>query len=122
MFAQLDFIVDDSVDNQKSEAVEVPQWAKRALLFVATTPTAVIGLEMIEEKNITAALLLPSNDTSWDTVRSQDESSTVLASGTANVWVDITEFIRSLPQGCHIRLSSNADLQADIACVIVFRG
>jgi len=122
MYAQLDFIVDDDVDNQKSEAVEVPQWATRAILFVATTPTAIIGLEMIEERNITPTLLLADDDTYWDTVRSQDESSTVLASGTANKWVDITEFIRSLPKGCHIRLSSNADLQANIACVIVFRG
>jgi len=122
MFAQIDFIIDDSVDNEKSEAVAVPQWARRAQLFVPSIEDTAITMEMIEGRNVTAALLLASNNTSWKVVRSQDESSTVLASGVENCWVDITEFVRSLPQGCFIRFVSAVDQLADKSLIIVFRG
>jgi len=122
MFAQIDFSIIDTVSNTTSQAIEVPAWATRAQLFVPTIATAVMSMQMIEARNVTAAKIVADQSTDWKTVRSEDESSTILASGEGNTWIDITEFVRSLPPESYIRFVSNADQTVDRALIIVFRG
>lgn len=120
----MDFLLDESLDPFKSYAVQVPQWARYASLFIpALTENSVVGIEVMQDDDATAATLLPTNDTGWITVRDSGESAQVVASGVENCWIDCTEFILSLPKDCHIRLSFTTEQEsADSICTIAFRG
>ncbi len=121
--ATFDFIHDRSVDTTKTDAVQVPGWAENVLLFVpALGSDAIVTMEMIEIEDVTAAYLLASNNTGWKAVLTEGEASQVVASGTEDCWIDITEYVRSCPPNCFIRFVLDAAQGADSAWIIVFRG
>lgn len=121
--ATFDFIHDRSVDTTKTDPVQVPEWVENALVFVpALGSNAVVTMELIEIEDVTAALLLASNDTGWKQVLTEGEASQVVASGTEDTWIDITEYVRSCPPNCFIRFVLDAAQAADSSWIMVFRG
>ena len=118
-----DFIHDRSVDTQKTNAVQVPGWARNAAVYIPALGTnCAVAMELIELADVTAALLLASNDTSWNEVRDADQDAQVAASGVEDCWIDITLLIQSLPAGCFIRFTLGSAQAADSSWVLVFRG
>ncbi|MHA2064555.1 MAG: hypothetical protein ACXABY_09270 [Candidatus Thorarchaeota archaeon] len=121
MEATFDFIIDDSVDNAKSEAVQIPQWAKGASLYIPSIQDTILSMEMMESRNATTAKLLSSNDTDWIQVRDEGESAQIAASGIESCWIVISEFIKALPKDCYIRFVSAVDQLVDKSFAITFR-
>ena len=119
----IDIVVDITVDTTKSGAVEVPQWCKSASLYIPSIDAnGIISCEGIFSENVTAALLLASNDTSWITLRDKAESSQIAASGIESTVIDITEFVTGLPVGAFFRVVCAAAQIADRTFTITFRG
>jgi hypothetical protein len=118
-----DFILDQSVDVRKTEAIEVPDWARTGAVYIPAIVDGAVTMEFMAKSLATAATLLPSNDTGWATVRVPIvEGSvlvTVLGSALDPGWIVITEFVRGLKQG-FIRFSVAADQVADSAWILVF--
>lgn len=121
-FMVQDFTIVQATDTTKSGAVQVPQWAKSASLYIPAVADGIISLEMIQIEDVTAAKLAASSDTSWVTVRDEGESSQVAASGVESCWIDISEFIKGLPANCFIRVVSAAAQTGTITFTIAFRG
>jgi len=121
--ATFDFIHDRSVDTTKTNPVQVPAWVENALLYIpALGSNCIVSMELIEIEDVTAALLLASNDTGWKAVRTEGEATQIAASGVEDCWIDITEFVRSCPPNCFIRFVMASAQAADSSWIIVFRG
>lgn len=117
------FIVDISVDTTKSEAVEIPDYAKFFGLYVpALNANGAVTMECLLPKDLSASALLPSSDANWKTVRDQNESTIVAASGIENILIDITEFGRHLPARGYIRFVCAGTQVADSTWYMIFRG
>ena len=124
--ATFDFIHDytgTGADTQKTYPVQVPEWTINALLFVpALNVNSVVSMEMIEIEDVTAAKLIPDQDTDWKAVLTEGEASQIVASGVEDCWIDITEFIRACPPNCFVRFVMAQAQGADSTWIIVFRG
>ena len=117
-----DAFLDISTDTTKTAAVQVPQWARYGTLFIPTIDNAAITLELIEIEDVTAAKLVSDQDTSWITVYDQAESSQVMGASTGDRWVDISNYVQSLPKDCFIRAVCGAAQDPDVTFVFAFRG
>lgn len=117
------FKVDVSVDTTKSEAVEIPDYAKFFGLYVpALDANGSVTMECILPKDLSASALLPSADTNWKVVRDQNESTIVAASGIEDILIDITEFARHLPAQGYVRFVCAGTQVADSTWHLIFRG
>jgi hypothetical protein len=117
-----DFTIVQATDTTKSGAVQVPQWARYGALYIPAVANGIISLEIMEDRNQTAAKLIADQDTDWITLRDEGESSQVAASGVESCWIDISEFIKALPKDCWIRVVSAAAQTGTITFTISFRG
>jgi hypothetical protein len=102
------FSLSNAVDVQRSTAVELPEWARHASIELpATIVTGTVGFEFIKEALVTAALLAPTNNTSWGAVQVAIDSVANLTSchdGTGGgAVIDVSKFIAGLGKG-HIRV------------------
>jgi len=117
------FRLDNTVDTTKSEAVEIPDWARAASLFVPDIGAGAVTMEFMHNDDATAALLLASNDTSWNPVQTAIDSIDVLEevmpTGDDPTWIGITPFIHGLGDG-YIRLVTAGAQGAVINFKIVF--
>lgn len=117
------FMVDVSVDTTKSEAVEIPDYAKRFGLFIpALNANGAVSMECLLPQHLSASALLPSSDTNWKVIRDQNESTIVAASGIENILLDITEFGRHLPAMGYLRFVCVGTQVADSTWYMIFRG
>jgi hypothetical protein len=119
-----DMILDSGVDTTISTPVLVPRWARYASLYIPNITDGTVGFQMMENKNATAATLLPNADTNWIAIRDEGESAQVAASGVESCWIDCSEFIKSLPPDCWIRVIQGAAEAGGAALTyrVAFRG
>lgn len=103
MKSTVDFKQVNTVDTTETEAVEIPSWARAAVLFVPNIAAGAVTMAFMHKDDATAALLLASNDTSWvplqvaiDSVGSLKE---VMPTTDDPAVIDITAFIRGLGDG-----------------------
>ncbi len=103
MKATVDFKLDKDVDTTESEAVEIPNWARSAVLVVPDISAGAVTMKFIHKDDATAALLLPTNNTSWVPVQVAIDSvgplKEVMPTTDDPAIVDITAFIRGLGDG-----------------------
>jgi hypothetical protein len=93
----------NTVDTTETEAVEIPSWARAAVLVIPNIAAGAVTAKFIHNDNVTAAKLLASSNTDWvplqvaiDSVGALKE---VMANGDDPAIVDITAFIRGLGDG-----------------------
>jgi len=113
--------IDISVDDQKSTSVEIPSWARTAVIKVPAIDNGTLTLEMIDPADITVAKLAADSDTDWGPVYSDEGRTDVLGVGLDPAWVNISPFIGGFPQGGHMRLVCTAAQAADKEFVIHFK-
>lgn len=120
---ELQALMDTALSTTVSYPVQIPQWARYASLLIPVRDNAAITLQGREEDTVTAdSDLLPTTTTSWFGVTDQAESATVAAAGTTILWIDITEFIQSLPANCYIRPVCGAAQDPGVTFKFAFRG
>jgi hypothetical protein len=89
-----------SVDVNRTEAIEIPDWARAAVVFIPDIVAGAVVLEVLPKLGATAALLLPTNNTGWLPIQVAIDSigilEEVMPSGDDPTWVNITAFIRGL--------------------------
>ena len=123
--ADINFILDQSVDIHCTEAVRVPDWAKSAAVIIPQIVDGAVTMEFMAFADATAATLLPSNDTGWYTVRvpiiEANILVTVLASTLDPACVNLREFMQGLAGG-YIRFNCAGNQTADSAWRIIFVG
>lgn len=111
MKVSVNFQLVNTLDTQKTEAVELPEWAKGACLVVPAIADGAMGMEFIHNSDVTTAKLAADQDTDWNVVEVAIDSVgplvTVLASGDDPRVVDISKFIKSLGDG-YIRFTTAA--------------
>lgn len=111
-----------AVDAYKSSAVEIPAWARSAILKVPSIDNGTITFEMIDPEAVTAAKLAADVDTDWGPVYSDEGRTDVLGVGLDPAWINITPYIGGFPQGGHMRLVCTAAQLADKEFVVHFNG
>ena len=70
--------IDISVDDQKSTSVEIPSWARTAVIKVPAIDNGTLTLEMIDPADITVAKLAADSETDWGPVYSDEGITEVL--------------------------------------------
>lgn len=109
-------LVDISVDVNRSDAVQLPEWARKASVNLPTLDNGNQVIEFIKEADVTAALLLSSNNTSWLGVQTAIDSvgnlGPIIHAGAGGDIVDISAIIKGLGEG-YIRLFCSANQAAD---------
>jgi hypothetical protein len=113
--------IDVSVDGQKSTSVEIPSWARTAVVKVPAIDDGTLTLEMIDPSDITPAKLAASSDTDWGPVYSDEGRTDILGVGLDPGWVNITPYIGGFPQGGHMRLVCTAAQSADKDFMVHFK-
>ena len=96
--------LDNSVDTTKSAAVQIPgDWARFISVFVPDIVVGAVTMEFIKEADVTPAKLVADQNTDWNPVEVAIDSvgalSEVMASGADPTWIDISRFVRALPEG-----------------------
>ena len=112
-----------TVDTTESEAVQIPDWARAASLFVPDIAAGAVTMKFMHKDDATAALLLASNNTSWHPLQvaidSIDVLEEVMPNGDDPTWIIITPFIQGLGDG-FIRLTCAGAQGGTIDFKIVF--
>ncbi len=103
MKSTVNFKQDNAVDTTETNAVEIPNWAKAAVLFVPNIAAGAVTMKFMHKDDATAAKLLASANTDWvplqvaiDSVGSLKE---VMPTTDDPAMIDITAFIRGLGDG-----------------------
>ena len=113
--------IDISVDDQKSNSLEIPSWARTAVIRVPAIDNGTLTIEMIDPSDITPAKLAAESDTDWGPVYSDEGRTDILGVGLDPAWVNITPYIGGFPQGCHMRLVCTAAQSADKDFMVHFK-
>jgi hypothetical protein len=116
-------LVDISVDVNRSEAIQLPEWARKASINLPILDSGNQVIEFIKEADVTTALLLASNNTSWIGVQTAIDSAgnlgPIFNAGAGVDLIDISALIRGLGHG-YIRLFCSANQLADRIITIHF--
>lgn len=102
MKATIEFKLTNTVDTTKSEAVEVPEWAKCAVLDIPTIVTGTVAFEFIKQADVTTAKIVADQDTDWKAIQVAIDSVGNLVNaytGTGALLIDISKFIKGLGLG-----------------------
>ncbi len=93
----------NTVDTTETEAVEIPNWARSAVLHVPDIAAGAVTMKYLPKLGVTAALLLASNDTGWVPVQVAVDSvgplKEVMPTTDDPAIIDITPFIRGIGEG-----------------------
>jgi hypothetical protein len=110
-----------AVDDQKSTSIEIPSWARTAVMKVPAITDGTLTLEMIDPADITAAKLAADSDTDWAPVYSDEGRTDILGVGLDPAFVNISPYIGGFPQGGHMRVVCTAAQVADMEFVVHFK-
>jgi len=110
-----------AVDSQKTTSVEIPAWARTAILKVPAIDNGTLMLEMIDPADITPAKLAPDSDTDWATVYDREGRTDILGVGLDPAFVNITTYIEGFPQSGHMRVACTAIQSADKEFIVHFK-
>jgi hypothetical protein len=110
-----------AVDDQKSTSIEIPSWARTAVMKVPAITNGTLTLEMIDPADITAAKLAADSDTDWAPVYSDEGRTDILGVGLDPAFVNISPYIGGFPQGGHMRVVCTAAQVADMEFVVHFK-
>lgn len=114
MKATIKFTLDNTVDTGKSAAVELPEWAKHAVVDIPTIVTGTVGFEFMKQADVTAAKLLASADVDWKAIQVAIDSVGNLVtcySGTGALLIDVSKFIKGLGLG-YLRVATGGTQNA----------
>jgi hypothetical protein len=121
--------LDTSVDTTKTTAIQVPEWARFGMVYQPAHTDGALSMEVCLAEDIvagdTAGDLLASDDTYWAAVANNSESVQIAGSGALEAnWIDISDYIQSLPKDCYIRFVIGAAETGGSALTfkVVFRG
>ncbi len=111
-------------DDYKSQAFQLPEWANYTGIFIPTLDVVGdISLEWMDEKNATAAKLLPTANTDWHPVGDPTDGAdaVICVSGNDPMVVDVSVFVRALSGKGYLRVvcagQQTASVTFSIHCV-----
>jgi hypothetical protein len=110
-----------AVDSQKSSSLEIPSWARTAIMKVPAITDGTLTLEMIDPADITPAKLAADSDTDWCPVYSDEGRTDILGVGQDPAFVNITPYIGGFPQSGHMRVVCSVAQVADMEFVVHFK-